>query len=222
MDIPITKRFIQQHIELFGKEIYSNGYEKQNNMPSDSNSTDKILLNYKLSIENCRECNLGNSRNNFVFGSGDSNADLLLVGEGPGENEDLQGEPFVGRAGKLLDKILRAIGYNRTDKVFITNIVKCRPPDNRDPLPSEVEKCLPFLIEQINIIKPKIIVALGKIAGKTLIKKDIMLKEMRNETYEFNSIPLRVTYHPAALLRNPSLKKDTWEDFKYIRDFLSS
>jgi len=222
MDIPITKRFIQQHIELFGKEIYSNGYEKQNNMPSDSNSTDKILLNYKLSIENCRECNLGNSRNNFVFGSGDSNADLLLVGEGPGENEDLQGEPFVGRAGKLLDKILRAIGYNRTDKVFITNIVKCRPPDNRDPLPSEVEKCLPFLIEQINIIKPKIIVALGKIAGKTLIKKDIMLKEMRNDTHEFNSIPLRVTYHPAALLRNPSLKKDAWEDFKYIRDFLSS
>jgi len=222
MDIPITKRFIQQHIELFGKEIYSNGYEKQNNIPSDSNSTDKILLNYKLSIENCRECNLGNSRNNFVFGSGDSNADLLLVGEGPGENEDLQGEPFVGRAGKLLDKILRAIGYNRTDKVFITNIVKCRPPDNRDPLPSEVEKCLPFLIEQINIIKPKIIVALGKIAGKTLIKKDIMLKEMRNDTHEFNSIPLRVTYHPAALLRNPSLKKDAWEDFKYIRDFLSS
>ena len=222
MDIPITKRFIQQHIELFGKEIYSNGYEKQNNMPSDSNSTDKILLNYKLSIENCRECNLGNSRNNFVFGSGDSNADLLLVGEGPGENEDLQGEPFVGRAGKLLDKILRAIGYNRTDKVFITNIVKCRPPDNRDPLPSEVEKCLPFLIEQINIIKPKIIVALGKIAGKTLIKKDIMLKEMRNDTHEFNSIPLRVTYHPAALLRNPSLKKDAWEDFKYIRDFLST
>ncbi len=222
MDIPITKRFIQQHIELFGKEIYSNSYEKQNNIPSDSNSTDKILLDYKLSIENCRECNLGNSRNNFVFGSGDSNADLLLVGEGPGENEDLQGEPFVGRAGKLLDKILRAIGYNRTDKVFITNIVKCRPPDNRDPLPSEVEKCLPFLIEQINIIKPKIIVALGKIAGKTLIKKDIMLKEMRNDTHEFNSIPLRVTYHPAALLRNPSLKKDAWEDFKYIRDFLSS
>jgi len=222
MDIPITKRFIQQHIELFGKEIYSNGYEKQNNIPSDSNSTDKILLNYKLSIENCRECNLGNSRNNFVFGSGDSNADLLLVGEGPGENEDLQGEPFVGRAGKLLDKILRAIGYNRTDKVFITNIVKCRPPDNRDPLPSEVEECLPFLIEQINIIKPKIIVALGKIAGKTLIKKDIMLKEMRNDTHEFHSIPLRVTYHPAALLRNTSLKKDAWEDFKYIRDFLSS
>ena len=222
MDINVKKRFIKQHIELFGKDIYSNGSAKQNNIIADINSTDKILLNYKLSIENCSECNLVNSRNNFVFGSGDSNADLLLVGEGPGENEDLQGEPFVGRAGKLLDKILRAIGYNRTDKVFITNIVKCRPPDNRDPLPSEVEKCLPFLIEQINIIKPKIIVALGKIAGKTLIKKDIMLKEMRNDTHEFNSIPLRVTYHPAALLRNPSLKKDAWEDFKYIRDFLSS
>tara|TARA_Y100000748_G_scaffold247802_1_gene212437 strand:+ start:250 stop:918 length:669 start_codon:yes stop_codon:yes gene_type:complete len=222
MDIPVTKRFIKQYIELFGKEIYSNYSEKQNNILVDSISTDKILLNYKLSIENCRECNLGNSRNNFVFGSGDPNADLLLVGEGPGENEDLIGEPFVGRAGKLLDKILRAIGYNRADKVFITNIVKCRPPDNRDPLPSEVGECSPYLIQQINLIKPKIIVALGKIAGKTLIKKDIMLKEMRNNTHEFNSIPLRVTYHPAALLRDPLLKKDVWEDFKYVRDFLSS
>ena len=222
MDSSVTKRFIKQHIELFGEEIYSNGYPIQNNIVADSNSTDKILHNYKSSIESCCECNLGNSRNKFVFGSGDPNADLLLIGEGPGEKEDLQGEPFVGRAGKLLDKILKAIGYNRRDKVFITNIVKCRPPDNRDPLPSEVEECSPYLIQQINLIKPKIIVALGKVAGKTLIKKDIMLKEMRNKTHEFNFIPLRVTYHPAALLRNPSLKKDTWEDFKYIRDFLSS
>ena len=222
MDISLTKRFINQHLELFGKEIYSNGYSIQNNILAKSNSTGNILLDYKASIEKCCQCNLGNSRNKFVFGSGDPNADLLLIGEGPGEKEDLKGKPFVGRAGKLLDKILKAIGYNRSDKVFITNIVKCRPPDNRDPLPSEVDECSPYLIQQINLIKPKIIVALGKVAGKTLIKKDVMLKEMRNETYDFNSIPLRVTYHPAALLRNPSLKKDTWEDFKYIRDFLSS
>jgi len=222
MDISATKKFLNQHIELFGKEIYSSGYPKQNNILADSNSPDKILQNYKSSIENCCQCKLRNSRNKFVFGSGDSNADLLLIGEGPGEREDLQGVPFVGRAGKLLDKILKAIGYNRRDRVFITNIVKCRPPDNRDPLPSEVEECSPYLIQQINIIKPKIILALGKVAGKTLIKKDIMLKEMRNKTHDFYSIPLRVTYHPAALLRNPSLKKDTWEDFKYIRDFLNT
>ena len=222
MDISVNKRFIKQHIELFGKEIYSNEYPIKNNKIKNPNSTDKILQNYKSLIENCSQCNLANSRNKFVFGSGDPNADLLLIGEGPGENEDLQGQPFVGRAGKLLDKILKAIGYNRRDRVFITNIVKCRPPDNRDPLTSEVEECSPYLIQQINLINPKIIVALGKVAGKTLIKKDIMLKEMRNKTHAFNSIPLRVTYHPAALLRNPSLKKDTWEDFKYIRDFLST
>ena len=222
MDIPITKRFIKQHIELFGKEIYSNGYVKQNDILADSSSTDKVLLDYKLFIENSYKDIIENSNNNFIFGSGDSKADLLLIGEAPREEENLKGELFVGREGKLLDKILKAIGYNRSNKVYITDIIKWRLPDNRDPLPSEVEECLPFLIEQINIIKPKIIVALGKVAGKILIKKDVMLKEMRNETYEFNSIPLRVTYHPAALLRNPSLKKDAWEDFKYIRDFLRS
>ena len=222
MDITVAKKFIKQHIELFGEEIYSDVSITYNNILEDSISTEKVLNNYKLSIENCCKCNLGNSRNKFVFGSGDPNADLLLIGEGPGEKEDLQGEPFVGRAGKLLDKILKAIGYNRKHKVFITNIVKCRPPGNRDPLPSEVDECFPYLINQIKLIKPKIILALGKVAGKTLLKKDIMLKEMRNQTYEFNSIPLRVTYHPSALLRNPSLKKDTWEDFKYIRDFLNT
>ena len=222
MDISATKRFINQHIELFGKEIYSNGYVKQNDILADLSSTDKILLNYKLFIENSYKDINENSNNNFIFGSGDSKADLLLIGEAPREEENLKGKLFVGREGKLLDKILKAIGYNRSNKVYITDIIKWRLPDNRDPLPSEVEECLPFLIEQINIIKPKIIVALGKVAGKTLIKKDVMLKEMRNETYEFNSIPLRVTYHPAALLKNPSLKKDVWEDFKYIRDFLRS
>ena len=181
-----------------------------------------MLSDYKLLIENSYKDIIENSNNNFIFGSGDSKADLLLIGEAPREEENLKGKLFVGREGKLLDKILKAIGYNRSNKVYITDIIKWRLPDNRDPLPSEVEECLPFLIEQINIIKPKIIVALGKVAGKTLIKKDVMLKEMRNETYEFNSIPLRVTYHPAALLKNPSLKKDAWEDFKYIRDFLRS
>ena len=222
MDIIDTKRFITQHIELFGNEIYSNIHKKEDHSLTKLEPTSGPILSYKLSIENCKKCNLGSTRNKFVFGSGDPSADILLVGEAPGQEEDLHGEPFVGRAGKLLDKILKAIGYTRDTNIFITNIVKCRPPDNRYPLPSEVEDCSPYLNKQIELIKPKIIVALGKVAGKTFLKKDILLKEMRNKTHYFKSIPLRVTYHPAALLRNPSLKKEAWKDFQYIRDFIVS
>ena len=222
MDIIDTKRFINQHIELFGNEIYSNIHKKENHALTKLEPTSGPILSFKSSIENCKKCNLGSTRNKFVFGSGDPSADLLLVGEAPGQEEDLQGEPFVGRAGKLLDKILKAIGYTRDTNIFITNIVKCRPPDNRDPLPSEIEDCSPYLNKQIELIKPKLIVALGKVAGKALLKKDILLKEMRNKTHYFKSIPLIVTYHPAALLRNPSLKKESWKDFQYIRDFIAS
>ena len=222
MDIIDTKKFINQHIELFGNEIYSNIHKKEGLALTKTKSLDESILSFKSSIENCRKCNLGTTRDKFVFGAGDPKADLFLVGEAPGQEEDLHGEPFVGRAGKLLDKILKAIGYTRSTNVFITNIVKCKPPDNRDPLLSEVEECSPYLNKQIDLIKPKLIVALGKVAGKTLLKKDILLKEMRNETHYFKSIPLRVTYHPAALLRNPSLKKETWKDFQYIRDFIAS
>jgi len=222
MDIIDTKRFINQHIELFGNEIYSNIHKKEGHRLTKLEPTSGPILSFKSSIENCKKCNLGSTRNKFVFGSGDPSADLLLVGEAPGQEEDLQGEPFVGRAGKLLDKILKAIGYTRDTNIFITNIVKCRPPDNRDPLPSEIEDCSPYLNKQIELIKPKLIVALGKVAGKALLKKDILLKEMRNKTHYFKSIPLIVTYHPAALLRNPSLKKESWKDFQYIRDFIVS
>ena len=157
MDIIDTKRFINQHIELFGNEIYSNIHKKEGHALTKPDSTSESILSFQSSIENCRKCNLGTTRNKFVFGAGDPSADLLLVGEAPGQEEDLQGEPFVGRAGKLLDKILRAIGYTRDTNVFITNIVKCRPPDNRDPLPSEVEECSPYLNKQIELIKPKLI-----------------------------------------------------------------
>tara|TARA_Y100001970_G_C13969472_1_gene717420 strand:+ start:232 stop:900 length:669 start_codon:yes stop_codon:yes gene_type:complete len=222
MDVNVAKKYIRQHIELFGNEIYTNiddNYIKESNKYGSFHET---LNSYKSSIENCENCNLSLTRNEFVFGSGDPNADLLIVGEGPGEEEDSTGEPFVGKAGKLLDKILKAIGYVRDDNIFIANIVKCRPPENRNPLPSEVEKCTPYLVNQINLIKPKLIVALGKVAGQTLLKQDLLIKEMRKHTYHYNDIPLIVTYHPAALLRNPSLKIDVWEDFQYIRDFIKS
>ena len=220
MDINEAKKYFKQHIELFGDEIYTSFHSNCIKASNHYGSTNETLNSYKSSIENCEKCNLSLNRNKFVFGSGDPNADLLLVGEGPGEDEDSQGEPFVGKAGRLLDKILKAIGYIRGDNIFIANIVKCKTPENRAPLPSEIEQCTPFLVNQINLIKPKLIVALGKLAGQTLLKEKLLIREMRKKTYHYNSIPLRITYHPAALLRNPSLKKDVWQDFQYIRDFM--
>ena len=185
--------------------------------PSFSNQ----LNEFGTSISTCKKCNLGQHRNKFVFGVGDSHADLMLVGEAPGREEDLKGEPFVGRAGKLLDKILSSIKMDRHKNVYICNVLKCRPPQNRDPLPNEVEKCEPYLLHQINLIKPKLIVALGRISGTTLLRMDDTLKSMRGRLHDYHGTPLLVTYHPAALLRNSNLKKYTWEDFQFIRDFIN-
>jgi DNA polymerase len=148
---------------------------------------------------------------------GNPKADIVFIGEAPGKQEDLQGVPFVGRAGKLLDKILAAIELTRND-VYICNILKCRPPNNRDPLPSEVEKCEPYLIKQLHLISPKLIVALGRIAACTMLKTKESLKNLRNQIFTYAQIDLLVTYHPAALLRNPNFKKPAWEDFQLIRD----
>lgn len=222
MNSKSVKSYLNQHIELFGDQIYK---ESQRTKKATFNYLDSkidTIDSFKRAIKNCEECNLSACRNKFVFGSGDPNADLLLIGEGPGREEDLKGEPFIGRSGKLLDKILKAIGYSRSEKVFITNIVKCRPPENRNPLNSEIEKCKPYLIKQINLIKPKLLVALGKVAGHSFLETDLLIKEMRNNIYSYNSIPLVITYHPSALLRNPVLKKDVWEDFQNIRDLLKT
>ena len=185
--------------------------------PSFSNQ----LNEFGTSISTCKKCNLGQHRNKFVFGVGDRHADLMFVGEAPGREEDLKGEPFVGRAGKLLDKILSSIKMDRHKNVYICNVLKCRPPQNRDPLPDEVEECEPYLLHQINLIKPKLIVALGRISGTTLLRVDDTLKSMRGRLHDYHGTPLLVTYHPAALLRNSNLKKYTWEDFQFIRDFIN-
>ena len=219
------QKFLEQQKTLFGNELFLNkiGQIDKNNIPllTDKNRK-RDLDQFCNSISLCKECELGNTRNNFVFGTGDPNADLMLIGEAPGEKEDNEGEPFVGRAGKLLDKILRAINKNRKKGVYITNVLKCRPPNNRDPLPSEVSKCEPYLLKQITMIQPKLIVALGRISGKTLLKKDIPLKNMREMIHNYHGIPLKVTYHPAALLRNPNFKKYAWEDFQWVRDYLAN
>ena len=214
-------RFLEQTQELFGSTLY--GKLSMNKMgttrldPSFSNQ----LNEFGTSISTCKKCNLGQHRNKFVFGVGDSHADLMLVGEAPGREEDLKGEPFVGRAGKLLDKILSAIKMTRHKNVYICNVLKCRPPQNRDPLPDEVEECEPYLLHQINLIKPKLIVALGRISGTTLLRVDDTLKSMRGRLHDYHGTPLLVTYHPAALLRNSNLKKYAWEDFQFIRDFIN-
>ncbi len=168
------------------------------------------------SICNCTKCVLHKGRNKFVFGSGNPNADVLVIGEGPGAEEDKQGLPFVGRAGKLLTDMLKAIKFER-DEVYIGNIVKCRPPDNRTPLTEEMETCLPYLKKQIELIKPKLILCLGLTAAKGLLKKRESLANLRGNVFEYEHAKVVVTYHPAALLRNPNWKKPAWEDLQMFR-----
>lgn len=153
---------------------------------------------------------------NLVFGVGNTNADLMIVGEAPGANEDRQGEPFVGRAGKLLDQIMEAIDFKRSD-IYIANILKHRPPDNRDPKPEERKRSLPYLLKQIELINPKLVLCVGRISATTLLGKDQALKDMRQKFHEFHGRELFATYHPAALLRNPNWKRPTWEDVQMLR-----
>jgi uracil-DNA glycosylase family 4 len=164
----------------------------------------------------CLKCPLGNTRTKFVFGVGNPNADVVVIGEAPGADEDAQGEPFVGRAGQLMNKILEAIQFKRDD-VYICNILKCRPPNNRDPLAEEIDFCEPYLWKQLEIIKPKMILCLGRIAGQSLLKTNDTLSALRGKFFDYRGIKLMVTYHPAALLRNPNWKKPAWEDVQLFR-----
>ena len=167
-------------------------------------------------IHTCMECRLGSTRNSFVFGSGNPNADILIIGEAPGADEDSQGLPFVGAAGKLLTKILEAINLSR-DEVYIANIIKCRPPENRRPEKDEIAQCEPYLQKQIELIKPAFILALGLTAVNTLFKKNHQMQDIRGKVMNYHGVSLLATYHPAALLRNPNWKKPAWEDVQLLR-----
>jgi uracil-DNA glycosylase len=167
-------------------------------------------------INTCVKCPLGKTRIKFVFGVGNPKAEVVVVGEAPGADEDEQGEPFVGRAGQLLNKILEAIHFKR-EEIFICNILKCRPPNNRDPQAEEVDCCEPYLWKQLEIIRPKMILCVGRIAGQSLLKINSSLALMRGKVHDYRGIPLMVTYHPAALLRNPNWKKPCWEDVQQFR-----
>lgn len=167
-------------------------------------------------ICDCLLCPLGQTRTKFVYGVGSPNAEVIFIGEAPGRDEDLQGEPFVGRAGKLLDRILAAISLTR-DEVYIANILKCRPPNNRDPQPEEMDQCYLHLQEQIRILRPKLICALGRVASQRLLKTNTPMGKLRGLWHDFEGMPLMVSYHPAALLRNPAYKKDTWADMQMLK-----
>jgi uracil-DNA glycosylase len=168
----------------------------------------------------CTRCPLGKSRKNFVFGSGNVDAPLLVIGEAPGADEDEQGLPFVGRAGKLLTEMLAAIGLDRQKDVFIANVLKCRPPANRTPESEEIAACLPLLKKQIEIMRPKAILLLGKIAINALLSLTDSLSKLRKDDYAYDGIPVRVTYHPAALLRDASYKRPAWEDLQRLQKLL--
>jgi len=173
------------------------------------------LDSYYHKIKGCMKCALGATRTHFVFGVGSGEADLMLIGEAPGRDEDLKGIPFVGRAGQLLTLMLQSINLKR-EEVFIANVLKCRPPNNRDPQPDEIEKCEPYLLKQIEMISPKLIVTLGRFASASLLRTKSALGTLREDIHNYNNVPLIVTYHPAALLRNPQLKRQAWEDLKKI------
>jgi len=180
----------------------------------------EALAAVRAEIGDCTRCKLHTlGRSQVVFGVGNPDADLMFVGEAPGADEDVQGVPFVGRAGQLLTKIIEAIELKRED-VYIANVIKCRPPQNRNPEPDEVETCEPFLFQQIAVIKPKVIVALGKFAAQALLRTDAPISRLRGRVFEYRGAKLIPTFHPAYLLRNPSSKREVWEDMKLVRSLL--
>jgi len=180
-----------------------------------SNEIAMTMEDIRKRIAGCQRCRLYTGRTNIVLGAGKEDADLLFVGEAPGRDEDIQGRPFVGKAGELLTRIIEAINLKRED-VYITNIIKCRPPQNRNPEPDEIYACEPFLVEQIQVIKPKIICALGTFAARALLRTDKKISELRGRFYSYHNIKLMPTYHPAYLLRNPAEKRDVWKDIQAI------
>lgn len=185
-------------------------------------SSEQALAAIREDIGDCVRCKLHRlGRTHIVFGVGNPDADLMFVGEAPGADEDIQGEPFVGRAGQLLTRIIEAIGMKRED-VYIANVLKCRPPGNRNPEPDEVQQCEPFLLRQIDSIKPKVIVALGKFAAQCLLKTNDPITRLRGREYKYRDAILMPTYHPAYLLRTPSAKREVWEDMKRVKAILES
>lgn len=217
------RREVSAQVEAAGKEITSERLQTLNTAPSFDETEmtpQQALRTIREDIGDCTRCVLHKQgRKQIVFGVGNPRADIMFVGEAPGADEDMQGEPFVGRAGQLLNNMISAMGIRRED-VYIANIIKCRPPGNRTPEREECDTCSPFLMRQIEVIKPKIIVALGAIAAKTLLGVNDAMVNLRGRIYDFKNTKLAVTYHPAYLLRDPRQKKETWKDLQMVMRYL--
>lgn len=184
-------------------------------------TTPRTLEQVRGELGDCTRCKLHQGRTTLVFGVGRPDADLMFVGEAPGRDEDQQGEPFVGPAGQLLTKIIEAIGLTR-DQVYIANVIKCRPPQNRNPELDEVQTCAPFLFQQLDVIRPRVVVALGAFAVRTLLRSEQSISRLRGQVFDYRGAKLVPTFHPAFLLRSPDRKRDVWEDMKKVRALLSS
>lgn len=204
---PLERTPQQQSTSLVGQQL-----DVINEGWADASSLDSL----NQLICGCQKCPLGGYRNKFVFGTGNPNADIVVVGEAPGADEDASGEPFTGAAGQLLTKILGAVQLQRED-VYILNIIKCRPPGNRTPERFETEQCFPYLLKQLDLIRPRFILALGLTAANTLLDRKAKMGELRGAVHDFYGMKVVVTYHPAALLRNPQWKRPTWEDVQMLR-----
>lgn len=212
--------------EEFLKEVLLKIGERNKEIKLDIINSDKEELKplerIKRDVSKCLKCRLGTTRNNVVFGEGRIDADIMFVGEGPGEDEDMTGRPFVGKAGQLLTKIIESGMKMPREEVYIANIVKCRPPSNRDPLPDEAAECIGYLKRQIELVDPKVIIILGKVAAKYLLGIEMPITRAREETYNYGSAKVFVTYHPSALLRNESYKRPVWEDIKKVLKYLET
>jgi DNA polymerase len=220
-----AQAYLMQQRDLFGNIVYTDDSgktpaaagTKQPDLPDEPWVQSASPAELYQQIHECLKCPLGQTRIRFVFGTGNPGADVMFIGEAPGADEDAQGEPFVGRAGQLLNKIIEAVGMKR-EEVYICNILKCRPPNNRDPQPSEMETCSPYLLKQIDLVKPKFIICLGRISAQWLLRTNDTLSSLRGRTHDFRGATLIITYHPAALLRNPAWKRPAWEDMKMFKE----
>ncbi len=209
---------VWQSLEQQGQTAVATGGSTHNDK---TENEDQIWQRLEQAVATCTKCELHATRTRTVFGVGDKNADLLIIGEAPGRDEDLQGEPFVGRAGQLLNAMLAAIGLDR-EQVYIANILKCRPPDNRDPRPEEAAACNPWLQQQIELIRPSVILALGRVAAHNLLSTEQSLGALRGKQHSYAGIPLLVSYHPAYLLRKPVEKRKSWQDLKRVKLLLNN
>lgn len=205
--VATVREYVEEQMRL--------GYTELPDLTQESSFSDFNIHQLRSAAMDCERCELHTTRNSVVFGIGNENADLMFAGEAPGANEDKQGEPFVGRAGQLLTKIIEAMGLTRGD-VYIANVIKCRPPANRNPKPFEIETCEPFLLRQVKLIQPKVICALGSFASQTLLRTDQKISSLRGRFHDYHGAKLMPTYHPAFLLRNPHAKREVWEDMQAI------